>query len=161
MATYVYSKQGSLGARALADALGAVRVRKFDGISFWKKGKRVRIQPGDVVISWGSRFPNVEGVRVLNGADYITKYSAAIKLLHRDVRTIEVRTTNASGWLPRKNDHVGGDDLLTKRGFIPDFYSRKENITEEYRLHSFNGKSIRAGKKIPRAVSYTHLTLPT
>lgn len=55
----------------------------------------------------------------------------------------------AEEWLGRKNNHVGGNDLLTAVD-DPDFYSKKENIVEEYRLHMFGGKSIRAGKKVAR-----------
>lgn len=55
----------------------------------------------------------------------------------------------AERWLARANDHVGGNDLLAVPA-RPDFYSRFEDITEEYRVHSFDGRSIRAGRKIPR-----------
>jgi hypothetical protein len=57
----------------------------------------------------------------------------------------------AETWLPRRNNHVGGNDLLEDNLREPDFYSKKENIVEEYRLHMFEGKSIRAGKKVQRA----------
>lgn len=52
-------------------------------------------------------------------------------------------------WLARSNAHIGGTDLLRPpaRG---DYYSKKENLVEEYRLHMFNGRSIRAGRKVPR-----------
>jgi hypothetical protein len=53
-------------------------------------------------------------------------------------------------WLPRRNNHVGGNDLLQENLREADFYSKKENIIEEYRLHMFRGKSIRAGKKVQR-----------
>lgn len=49
-------------------------------------------------------------------------------------------------WLPRMNDHVGGNDLLTPPR-NPDFWVQKENLVAEYRIHSFHGRSIRAGKK--------------
>lgn len=52
-------------------------------------------------------------------------------------------------WLSRSNSHVGGDDLLHPPAQA-DFWARRENIIEEYRIHSFLGKSIRAGKKVPR-----------
>jgi len=55
----------------------------------------------------------------------------------------------AAEWLPRRNNHVGGSDLLN-RTVNADFYSKKEDIREEYRLHIFRGKSIRAGVKVPR-----------
>lgn len=55
-------------------------------------------------------------------------------------------------WLPRNNNHVGGADLLENENLRNpgDYYSKKENIVEEYRLHMFGGKSIRAGKKVQR-----------
>lgn len=49
-------------------------------------------------------------------------------------------------WLARRDNHVGGSDLL-RGGTTGDYYSKKENIIEEYRLHMFAGKSIRAGVK--------------
>lgn len=51
-------------------------------------------------------------------------------------------------WLGRSNDHVGGDDLLAGDG--TDYFVKKEVFINEYRVHSFNGKSIRAGKKVLR-----------
>lgn len=58
-------------------------------------------------------------------------------------------TTPDPLWVGRSNNHVGGLDLLTPPA-TPDYYVKRENITEEYRLHVFDGKSIRAGKKAPR-----------
>lgn len=58
-------------------------------------------------------------------------------------------------WVGRSNHHVGGLDLLTPPT-SPDYWVKKETITEEYRLHIFDSKSIRAGKKAPR----TGLTTP-
>jgi hypothetical protein len=54
-------------------------------------------------------------------------------------------------WLGRRNNHIGGSDLLTPP-MNPDFWVRKESINEEYRLHIFRGKSIRAGRKVNRGV---------
>lgn len=50
-------------------------------------------------------------------------------------------------WLPRSNRHVGGNDLLNGVEGRADFYSKKEDLVEEYRIHMFKGRSIRAGKK--------------
>lgn len=52
-------------------------------------------------------------------------------------------------WLPRRNNHIGGSDLLRPPA-APDYWVKKEDIVEEYRLHMFGGKSIRAGKKVRR-----------
>lgn len=53
-------------------------------------------------------------------------------------------------WLPRKNNHVGGNDLRNANLPNPDFYSKKETFVNEYRVHSFLGRSIRAGRKVHR-----------
>jgi len=60
-------------------------------------------------------------------------------------------------WLPRMNNHVGGNDLLAAQNaaLTPDFWVAKEDIIEEYRIHSFRQSdgervSIRAGVKAPR-----------
>lgn len=66
----------------------------------------------------------------------------------------------ATTWLPRKNNHVGGADLLDEALLNPDYYSKKEDIIEEYRLHMFAGKSIRAGKKIQRQTRPDGRTAP-
>ena len=63
-------------------------------------------------------------------------------------------------WLPRKNNHVGGNDLLVDNLQDADFYSKKEDIVEEYRLHMFKGKSIRAGKKTQKATRPDGRTAP-
>lgn len=52
-------------------------------------------------------------------------------------------------WLGRRFNHVGGNDLLTPTT-NPDYYSKKEQFVNEYRVHSFLGHSIRAGKKVHR-----------
>ena len=57
--------------------------------------------------------------------------------------------TAALGWVPRLFNHTGGADLLTPPA-TPDFYVKKEEFVNEYRVHSFMGKSLRAGKKAVR-----------
>ena len=52
----------------------------------------------------------------------------------------------AQEWLPRTFNHIGGHDLMNPPAH-PDYFSKKENLIEEYRVHIFNGKSIRAGVK--------------
>lgn len=52
-------------------------------------------------------------------------------------------------WLARRFNHVGGDDLLRPTTSV-DYYSKREQFANEYRVHSFLGRSIRAGKKVHR-----------
>lgn len=58
-------------------------------------------------------------------------------------------------WLPRRFNHVGGMDLL-RPPTTPDFFARKEELVEEYRVHCFNGLSIRAGHKVAREGARPH-----
>lgn len=53
-------------------------------------------------------------------------------------------------WLPRDLHHVGGNDLLNPEGVAAGYYVKKEEFVQELRIHSFNGKSIRAGMKALR-----------
>ena len=49
-------------------------------------------------------------------------------------------------WVGRSNNHVGGADLLNPPA-APDYFVKKVQLTAEYRVHSFLGRSIRAGAK--------------
>lgn len=149
---YVYCPRLSLGARDLVEVLGATRLRNFDGQSFWRKRTKVRLNNGDTIICWGNSLPAIDGLRVLNGGTFMDKYTEAYTLKHNGVLTVEVSNAyppDKKLWLPRKNNHVGGNDLLHPPGKA-DFWSKKQEFTKEYRVHSFDGKSIRAGVKIPR-----------
>ena len=52
-------------------------------------------------------------------------------------------------WLPRLNNHMGGIDLLNPPQ-NPDYFVKREHLVREFRVHSFAGKSIRAGLKVHR-----------
>lgn len=52
-------------------------------------------------------------------------------------------------WVGRTNNHTGGRDLLAPPR-TPDYFVKKETFANEYRVHSFLGRSIRAGKKVHR-----------
>lgn len=151
---YMFCPRRSNGARDLAAELAAVRLRQFDGMDFWFKGKRVNFQKGDVVINWGAEVPNMDGIRVLNAIDNpMSKYEQG-RILMNYVLSVQVTDKrpaqeNLGKFIGRRNGHQGGSDLLVKP-VRPDFWSLKEIFVNEYRIHSFNGKSIRAGKKIVR-----------
>lgn len=53
-------------------------------------------------------------------------------------------------WLARSRNHVGGSDLLSTRLIVPDYWVKREEIAREFRVHSFLGRSIRAGMKTVR-----------
>ncbi len=74
---------------------------------------------------------------------------ARVDRLRAALRTpapVPTPAVQAGLWLARRSNHVGGNDLFSPPT-NPDFYVRKENIVREFRVHSFLGKSIRAGVK--------------
>jgi Glutathione synthase/Ribosomal protein S6 modification enzyme (glutaminyl transferase) len=80
----------------------------------------------------------------------IAALEAEIAHLHCQ-QAYEVRMVPAAtSWIGRSRFHVGGNDLLNPPA-SPDYWVRKETLTEEYRVHVFDQRSIRAGTKIPRA----------
>ncbi len=68
------------------------------------------------------------------------------------VQTALAAPRSAQTWLGRSNHHTGGADLLVPPA-VPDYYVRKLSLTREVRVHSFLGRSIRAGVKVPREAS--------
>ena len=76
-----------------------------------------------------------------------TKLQQLIAALNTPVPVARAAAARADeSWVGRVNDHIGGTDLLTPPP-APDYFVKKVNIVEEYRLHMFQGKSIRAGVK--------------
>jgi len=158
MALHVYCPRMSGGARDLVEALGANRLRNFDGMNFWRKRLKIRVREGDIIVCWGHPLPELDGVRILNGdVKLYDKLGENQVLSGANIPTVYAvrgpipKEYAQRGWefIPRMANHVGGNDLL-RRPARADFYVRKENIQSEFRIHSFNGKSIRAGIKVPR-----------
>ena len=156
MNLYVYCPRRSTGALELVKAMGAHRLRKFDGLNFWNKRTRVKLSPNDIVVCWGSAVPEIDEVRVLNASDKsVTKYDEIYTLAQAGVPTIAYskggrnKYSGDAVFLPRINFHQEGRDLIYPPE-RPDFYTIKENFVKEYRIHSFDGRSIRAGVKVPR-----------
>ncbi len=139
---YIYRRKPSEGAVALAAMLGGMKIRRLSGRRFTL---------ADHIICWGEEGgPHRGEVNWVNGGSLRSKYRDALTLLGAGVPTIEVSTTPIEGWLGRKFHHVGGSDLLNPPE-RPDFYVKREALTKEYRVHSFDSKSIRAGQKVPAA----------
>ena len=152
---YVYCPRKSNGAFELVKALDAQRLRKFDGIDFWDRHRRHKLNDGDVVVCWGASVPDIEGVRVLNSAGMEgvnTVYTDNDRLGRNNIPTVAIYPSNYprhSSLLYRLYDSHSGSDLLQKVT-KPDYQVQKELLKEEYRIHSFDGRSIRAGIKVPR-----------
>lgn len=107
MSLYVYRRQGSDGARALADALGGRRWRDQ------RSPLSTKVRPNDVVISWGEEFTPPAGVRVLNGAPIRNKFTDAQLLMQAGVPTIQVSRTRPATTTTRTIP-AGADPALTQ-----------------------------------------------
>lgn len=166
---YVYCRRGSDSARALSTELGGLRLRNFDGMRFWRKGKHIKFEKNDCIVAWGDALPDIPNVHILNGAETPNKFDTAQKFVNSGIPTIvtymptsrEITSRNfyasmiGQNYLPRMNNHIGGNDLLNPP-LRPDFWVLKNKINAEYRIHSFGGKSIRAGiKKIREGYTFS------
>lgn len=142
---YIYCPKRNVGAFELVKALGASRLRKFDGLDFWDKRTRYALKDGDTVVCWGGDLPEIDGVRVLNGLDKPLRLldewqrlSDAGLLIFGITRAKKLKlplTTKVQGRLQETN---------------PEYDIIQERFTAEYRIHSFDKRSIRAGVKVIR-----------
>jgi hypothetical protein len=147
---YVYRPAQSSGARLLAEALDGRRIKAEHRLVR-------RIQAHDCVVSWGAStaLPGVTvPVRTLNNGPLHSKMTDVRMLRDAGIATITVRAPfqpreEPGVWLPRISRHVGGTDLLIPPA-QPAFWVRKEYLVREFRVHSFLGRSLRAGIKAPR-----------
>lgn len=80
--------------------------------------------------------------------ELITAFNTLSNLLQRPIPTA-TPARDTGEWIGRTFGHVGGNDLLAPPA-TPDYFSRRIALTEEYRVHSFDGRSIRAGRKVLR-----------
>lgn len=62
---------------------------------------------------------------------------------------------SAVEWLGREDDHSRGLDLITPPK-KPDYWVKREEFKTEYRVHVFDGYSIRAGEKVKSSRKGTH-----
>lgn len=83
--------------------------------------------------------------------DGVNQLQAVVTNLRQALNT-PIPTTTPGEWLARRNNHVGGNDLLNPGQ--ADYYAKKEDFVEEFRIHSFKGRSIRAGKKVQRTEGF-------
>jgi hypothetical protein len=162
MAVYVYCGKQSDGARALVEALGAKRLRRFDGRDFWQGKERLKIKEGDSLICWGSSFPEIDGVKVLNSAPSLDPYTEINHLIESGIRTVEVvkhkshiafsSSHNEQDWLRRLSKRSSGSDLLNPPPEdVTDYWVKREQIVKEYRIHVFLSRTIKSGVKAKRS----------
>lgn len=89
------------------------------------------------------------GRPVLDGLDELTRKLGELAAGLRRPAPTPAPLPDLRDWVGRSNNHTGGSDLLTPPP-QPDYFVKKIELVEEFRVHSFMGKSIRAGKKVPR-----------
>lgn len=157
--TYLFSAKNYKGLDTLVASLGAIRLWKWDGESFWDKSRknRIKIPVGSVIIPWGAGLPEMEGIRVLNGREKeLSKTDEVTYLTSGGLASIKAypeESDTPASWSGSKGKYLGrrfGDkfsDILVSRD--PHYYTEKMIFEKEFVINSFNGKSIRAGQKIP------------
>lgn len=150
---YIYSgKKSSESSLALAEALDAKRLRKFDGLDFWKAGRRKNPVEGDVILCWGGYIPEMEGVRVLNAGSPMNRYAEYVALSKSMVNTIpKLKPVDFGRKYDLKRTLKGS---CVRELLVPpsDYcYTMMRMIfTHEYRVHAFEGRGIRSGEKVIR-----------
>lgn len=155
MSLYIYCPRLSTGALELVRGLDARRLRDFDGRRFWNKKAKFLLKEGDSVICWGASLPEMEGVKVLNSVEKAISKREELRVLNKaGIPTVRVFSEavgirRPAGVIGRKSNHIGGTDLIHSPAH-PDYYVYREQLTQEFRIHSFDGRSIRAGVKVPR-----------
>lgn len=151
---HIWCPRASSSAVALRDALidnGTLcyksKANQADNVRIPRMLRRV--EPNDLWINWGPPSDFTPNCKQLNATKtYTNKADQLIKLAEAGVLVPEVYTGPGEGRIGRSANHQGGTDLL--RGGGRDYYTQKLNITREFRVHVFNGLSIRAGMKVPR-----------
>lgn len=121
----------------------AVRIRTQEGLT------AAIAKPRGTIVGWGEALPNVGNRPALNRNPLKDKLVELQKLKAAGVLVPDFGTTPPpAGWLKRTRHHQSASDLLSANTQA-DFYTRRLNVTEEWRVHIFADKSIRVGKKVP------------
>lgn len=148
----VFCSRGSDSADALVAALAdldvpVARTRQLATVA--------ALRPGTLIVAWGEKVPTTPaGCTVLNGNPLKDKLTELQTLQRAGVAVPQFVTARPTGegWLARKRMHQAANDLRAPAGsFTPAYWVKKLNIASEYRLHIFNGESLRLGKKVVRA----------
>ncbi len=153
---YLYSRKNHPGLDLLTSALNANRLYRFDGDSFWTKDRKQRLNlpNGSVIIPWGESLPELEDMKVLNGREKEFSRTSQYEILTsggvKSIRTYPVEANPPQFWLsnPQYIARKFGEKLQSDHSRIinPDYYTDKYDFANEYVIHSFGSRSIRAGE---------------
>lgn len=116
----------------------------------------------NIVVNWtGGPVSNLDHFAevLLNGEAFTNKLRQAVRLGIAGIPTIQVSLAKEGpDWYPRRNDHQQGFDFTNRRlqrGLLEaDFYVKKEDLIDEFRLHVFrtsrdNMRVMRVARKVP------------
>ena len=147
-------KSGIESAEKLAEALTE---RGFKG-EVWRKKSRPPLNQGAIMLGWGSAFPaeweKKPETLYLNKGPKRDKLEELVVLKAAGVPVPEFITHPPSPhsgltWLPRRKDHQKGGDFLNPPA-EPAYWTQKLSLVQEFRVHVFDGKSVRLGKQFKR-----------
>ncbi len=158
---YVYCNKPSTSASDLAKALNGHRLRLFDGLDFWRKGKRLALKAGDVVIGWGSPFSEMDGIKTIN-EDVLKPMATMRRLAEKGLKLPRVYNQDPGDprYLPRKVGNSFSMDVANPPK-NPDYWVERLSLVNEYRVHSFDSRSIGSGVRVKREGMENHSWLRT
>jgi hypothetical protein len=144
---YVYAPRLRTGTMGLIKELNAIRLKRFDGMQFWRRGQRVVTRYGDTIICWGQTLPLISGTRVLNSSDCLLTPSEEQFLIssHGGRYTMTYREcfgVSCNDGIPKTH---GGYLISPDHSNCITRFFRAE---EEYKIHVFNGRVILSGVKV-------------
>jgi len=146
---YIYCPKKSDSARAL------VKYLKEAGVEAERLWKAPTLPNAGLFVNWGAIWPKDRGFRVLNSQVIHNKYKELQILTSKGVECIESSLEYpGEGWLARRFKHQEARDLLAHLS-TGDYYTKYREISQEFRVHVFQGKSIRLAMKVPR-VEHPH-----
>lgn len=146
---YLYSPRPSNGAKDVVAWINANGGKA-------KRLRRASVVPaGSVVVNWGAGNDFPPNVKVLNRQVSHNKYGELRKLAEAKVPVPEhslAKPKPYDGWLARTKNHTEAKDLLA--GITTgDYYTKYVETVREFRIHVYNGVSVRAAVKLPRTTN--------
>lgn len=144
-------KSGIESAEALAEKLSWMGVQG----EVWRKVSRPPKNQGRVMLGWGREFPpeweRDPGTIYLNKGKKENKLEELILLDKGGVLVppFALGPAKKGEWIPRRKDHQKGGDF-NNPPTAPDYWTLRVPLVDEYRVHVFQGKSIRLGKQFER-----------
>lgn len=121
-----------------------------DCVLVWQKEPDFLPAKADLNVNWGAYTAREYGGKWLNARIHANKFKQLDRMMRAGVPVPAFMTgkPGSSKWYARSFSHRDGDDLA-KQLEIGDFYVKHVDTVEEYRVHVFKGKILRASLKVP------------